>query len=251
MPIVLHIPHSSTIVPDEVRDQFVIDPEELDEEVDRLTDHETDRIFTKAFPDATACVFPVSRFVVDPERFVDDSKEPMAASGMGVVYTHGTRRQPIRRGLTHDERRSLLREYYRPHHEALTQAVQRCLDRHDKCLVLDCHSFPSKALPCEHFQDARRPEFCLGTDEFHTPVALVANVERELSRQGYSVLRNEPFPGCLVPMEYFQRDGRVRSLMIEVNRNLYMGDDYSVREQRLDRVIVVLRALRPTISGSF
>ena len=251
MPIVLHIPHSSRIVPNEVRDQFVIGPEELAKEIDRLTDHETDGIFTKAFPDATACVFPISRFVIDPERFEDDSKEPMATTGMGVIYTHGTRRQPIRRGLTHDERWSLLRDYYRPHHEALTQAVQRCLDRHDKCLVLDCHSFPSKALPCEHYQDARRPEFCLGTDEFHTPKALVANVERELSRRGYSVLRNEPFPGCLVPLEYLQRDGRVLSLMIEVNRSLYMNNDYSLCEQRLERIIEVLRALRPTFSASF
>lgn len=250
MPIVLHIPHASTMVPDQVRDQFMIDPDELDDEIDRLTDHETDGIFTKAFPDATACVFPVSRFVVDPERFVDDSQEPMAATGMGVIYTHGTRRQPIRRGLTQDERRSLLSEYYRPHHEALTQAVQRCLDRHDKCLVLDCHSFPSQALPCEHFQDSRRPEFCLGTDEFHTPEVLVANVERGLSRQGYSVLRNEPFSGSLVPLEYFRRDGRVRSLMIEMNRKLYLNDNFSLCERGVERVIAALRALRPTFAAS-
>ena len=250
MPIVLHIPHASTTVPEHVQDQFAISQEELDEEIDRLTDHATDEIFTRAFPNATSCIFPVSRFVVDPERFEDDSKEPMAATGMGVIYTHGTRRQPIRRGLTNDERRSLLREYYRPHHEELTQAVQRQLDRHDKCLVLDCHSFPAKALPCEHHKDARRPEFCLGTDDFHTPEALVANVERELSRQGYSVFRNEPFPGSLVPLEYLQCDGRVRSLMIEVNRNLYMNDDFSLCEQGLERVIAVLRALRPTLASS-
>ena len=250
MSIVLHLPHASTTVPEDVQDQFAISQEELDEEIDRLTDHATDEIFTRAFPNATSCIFPVSRFVVDPERFVDDTKEPMATTGMGVIYTHGTRRQPIRRRLTYDERQSLLREYYRPHHDALTQAVQRQLDRHDKCLVLDCHSFPAKALPCEHNKDARRPEFCLGTDDFHTPEALIANVERELSRQGYSVLRNEPFPGSLVPLEYFQSDGRVRSLMIEVNRNLYMNDDFSLCEQGLERVIAVLRALRPTLASS-
>ena len=250
MPIVLHIPHASTAVPEQVQDQFTISQEELDEEILRLTDHQTDRIFTQAFPDTTACIFPVSRFVVDPERFVDDSMEPMAATGMGVIYPHGTRRQPIRRELTDDERRSLLREYYRPHHEALTQAVQRHLDRHDQCLVLDCHSFPAKALPYEHHGDAGRPDFCLGTDDFHTPDTLVANMQRELVRQDFCVVRNEPFSGCLVPQEYFRRDGRVRSLMIEVNRKLYMNDGFSLAEQGLERVIAALRSLRPVLATS-
>jgi hypothetical protein len=41
-------------------------------------------------------VFPVSRLVVDPERFVDDATEPMAACGMGVIYTQTSQRMPLR-----------------------------------------------------------------------------------------------------------------------------------------------------------
>ena len=248
MPIVLHIPHASTTVPDHVRDQFVIGAEELDEEIARLTDHETDRIFASAFPDAPAVRFEISRLVVDPERFADDSEEPMAKSGMGVLYTHGTHRQRIRRELTPDERESLLRDYYRPHHQALTQVVQAHLDKHDRCLVLDCHSFPASALPYELDQGVERPDFCLGTNSFHTSESLVADAERELVRQGYSVARNKPFAGCLVPQKYLRHDKRVRALMIEVNRRLYMHDDCSLCGGGLERLITALRRLRRALT---
>ena len=250
MPIVLHIPHASTTVPDDVREQFLIDREELDREINLLTDHATDLIFKAAFPKATACEFPVSRFVVDPERFEDDAEESMAETGMGMIYTHGTQCQPIRRELTHAERESLLEKYYRPHHDELTWAVQRHLEKNGKYLVLDCHSFPAKALPCEHDQDARRPQFCVGTDRFHTPETLVANVERELTCSGFNVARDEPYKGSLVPLEYSQRDRRVQSLMIEVNRSLYMNDDFSLSEQGLEQLIATLRELQPTLLSS-
>ena len=169
---------------------------------------------------------------------------------MGVIHTHGTHRQPVRRGLTLEERQSLLDLYYRPHHDELTWAVQRRLEKHGKCLVLDCHSFPAEALPYERYRDARRPDFCLGTDDFHTPEKLVVNAVRGLSRQGFSVARNVPFRGTLVPLEYLERDRRVRSLMIEVNRSLYMNDDFSLCERGVTRVIAALRELQPTLVTS-
>lgn len=250
MPIVLHIPHASTTVPDDVREQFLIDREELNREINLLTDHATDRIFKAAFPKATACEFPVSRFVVDPERFEDDAQELMAETGMGVIYTHGTQRQLIRRQLTGAERQSLLEKYYHLHHDELTRAVQGHIEKHGKCLVLDCHSFPAEVLPCEFYQGALRPQFCLGTDQYHTPETLIGNVQRELERRDFSVERDQPYQGSLVPLEYHQRDRRVQSLMIEVNRSLYMNDDFSLSEQGLEQLIATLGELQPTLLSS-
>ena len=33
---------------------------------------------------------------------------------------------------------------------------------------------------------------------------------------------NTPFAGTIVPMEYYKKDARVHSVMIEVNRRLYL-----------------------------
>ncbi len=95
-PIVLHLPHATTLIPEDLRDDFLSSDEDLQEEVNRITDHATDVIFQKAFPKANAIVFPVCRLVVDPERFSDDSQEPMSQVGMGVTYTRGSLSQPLR-----------------------------------------------------------------------------------------------------------------------------------------------------------
>ena len=57
-------------------------------------------IFQQAFPAEKAIVFPVSRLVVDPEHFSDDSLEPMNQVGIGVTYTRGSLRQPLREQLS-------------------------------------------------------------------------------------------------------------------------------------------------------
>ncbi len=81
-PIVLHLPHASTLIPEDLWGEFFLSDQELQEELNRITDHATDVIFQKAFPEAKAIVFPVSRLLVDPERFSEDAQELMSRVGM-------------------------------------------------------------------------------------------------------------------------------------------------------------------------
>jgi hypothetical protein len=96
LPLVLHIPHASSVIPADLRETLLLDDDALRRELLIMTDWHTDRLF--AFPGTEAVVHPVSRLICDPERFVDDAREPMASFGMGVVYTRthrfGILRQP-------------------------------------------------------------------------------------------------------------------------------------------------------------
>ena len=67
--LVPQIPHASTEIPADLRGTLLLSDQELQTELNRITDHATDLIFQQAFPEAPAVVFPVSRLVVDPERF--------------------------------------------------------------------------------------------------------------------------------------------------------------------------------------
>ena len=42
-------------------------------------------------------------------------------------------------------------------------------------------------------------------------------------------------------MNHYRKDERVQSLMIEINRWLYLGEDYSVDSERVKALIRVLR----------
>jgi N-formylglutamate amidohydrolase len=83
--IVIHIPHSSTVIPADAREQFVLGDAELADAVLHMTDWFVDKLFALPAAEAVTVAYPVSRPVCDPERFEDDEKEPMAARGMGVV----------------------------------------------------------------------------------------------------------------------------------------------------------------------
>jgi len=229
--IILHIPHASTVLPVEV--EFLLGQEALAYEVDAMTDHHTDRLFD--LPGARRCVFPVSRLVVDPERFIEDSMESV---GMGVVYTRTSSGEPLRKILL-GLRERLIDQYYHPHHQQLTTMVKDVLGIHGQCLIIDCHSFPAK--PLDYETDHCRPDVCIGTDAFHTQPELEALLVNLFQEYGYSVTINSPFSGSLVPMCFYQKEPRIQSIMVELNRGLYSTPErFSKLRIHLKQVLINL-----------
>ena len=207
--IIIHVPHASMRVPDDVRDQFTISDSELQSELNRLTDHFTDKLFCCSNLKSNTLVYPVSRFVVDPERFVDDASEPMVAMGHGVIYTHSTSGKPIRRALNDDDRTDLIQRFYEPHHQALTNLTASALGAQGQAVIIDAHSFPDVPLPMDLSQIQPRPDICLGTDPFHTPKNLISFVAAVFEQAGYSVAIDEPYSGTLVPLTCYQKNTSV------------------------------------------
>jgi N-formylglutamate amidohydrolase len=246
-PVVLHIPHASHYIPPAVREEILLDDGELESELLRMTDAYTDELFTLQVKEARTVTYPVSRLVVDPERFLDDEQEVMAQKGMGVIYTRTSNGNTLRGMLTEKRRAQLLASYYYPHHQRLSEAVSRTLEFHGQALVIDCHSFPSIPLPYELYQSHARPEICIGTDRYHSPPELIQTAVKGFEKAGYSVEIDRPFSGALVPLDFHQTTKAVRALMIEVNRSLYMDEKTGERLERFSenaaRVSGVLRTI--------
>jgi len=250
--VILHIPHSSALVPEHARLRLAISDDELEQELLRMTDWYTDELLDLG-EEAARVIFPVSRLVCDPERFLDDAKEPMAAKGMGAVYTHTSDGRPLRPALDAGERQRLLAAYYFPHHRKLEEAVRSALADHGRCLIIDAHSFPSSPLPCDQDQDPKRPDICIGTDEFHTPEWLQQAAVCAFRDLGWCVELNRPYEGSMVPSVFHQQDARAYSIMVEVNRSLYMDEDSGKRSadfgEARPKIQAALRGIMQSYAG--
>ena len=220
-----------------------------------MTDAYTDELFPLTPVEAGRVIFPISRLICDVERFPADEDEPMAARGMGVIYTRTSMGAVLRVAPDAVERQSLLDRWYWPHHLKLERMVNDVVARSGGCLIVDCHSFPSVALPYEPDQAPHRADICIGTDAFHTPLlirdAMVATAEEE----GYSVSVDAPFAGALVPLPCYRKDRRILSVMIEVNRRLYMDEHSGLKNQDFGQVCaalgrLILTAAEPALQQS-
>ena len=201
-------------------DGFVADKATLDKEVLKLTDWYTDDLFHSAFDDMIIADF--SRIFCDPERFTDDTQEIMAQYGMGVLYEKSDEGEIIR-NITPDLRERILNEYYWKHHNRLNQAVSKQLKLYGKVLIIDCHSFKNSPLKRNLNQEINRPDFNIGTDSFHTPQKLIDISVDFFNKLGYSLGIDWPYSGSIVPIEHYKKTKNVNSIMLEVNKKLYLN----------------------------
>lgn len=220
---ILHIPHSSKRIPKIVRNQFLLSDDELKTELIAMTDYRTDDLFG-SFVFKNKVVSNVSRLVVDVERFPEDRDEPMSKIGMGAIYYNTSELKQLRKELNTSEKKMLMEKYYYSHHKKLYELTNRLLKRHKKVMIIDCHSFPSTKLPYEQSEGTFRPDICIGSDKYHTPVEIKEFVINSFAKKGYLVSENEPFSGALVPLQFYEKNKNVFSIMIEINRRLYMNE---------------------------
>ncbi|ANH94341.1 N-formylglutamate amidohydrolase [Streptomyces sp. SAT1] len=253
-PVILHVPHSSRVVPADVRRGITLDDAALARELDHITDAHTEEIAAAAA--ARCAVRPwrfvnrLSRLVTDPERFPDE-REEMLSVGMGAVYTRTTHGAPLRPDAY--DGRPLVERYFRPYAAAMTDAVAERLAAVGRAVIIDVHSYPTARLPYELHGDGPRPAICLGSDGFHTSAELLGRAERAfaefaepgdapgaadgnggdrggldgrdgLGGRGGGIGIDTPFRGTYVPLRYYGTDRRVAALMIEIRRDVYMSE---------------------------
>ena len=232
-PMLIHLPHSSLHVPADIRKDILLNDGELQQEMLMMTDRYTDELFYCS--EAVIHKNVVNRIVFDPERFRSDSDEEMARAGMGAIYTKTINGGQLRE-LSDHRREELMQLLYDPYHAELESKTAMLLEQFGKCLILDGHSFPQTPLPFETDKNPDRPDICIGTSEFHTPEELCRLTAEYVKKNGLTVRFNAPFAGTMVPMKYYMKDKHVSSVMIEVNRKLYMNESTGEKSPGFDTI---------------
>lgn len=221
------MPHSSTNIP--LMDCYTVDENFLAKEMLKLTDWYTDDLFHSEEDEMIKADF--SRIFCDPERFTDDSQEVMAQYGMGVLYERSDEGEVIR-SVTPELRERVLNDYYWQHHNKFSAAVNQQLDLFGKALIIDCHSYPSNPLKRDLDKNSKRPDFNIGTDSFHTPQHLIDLSVSFFENAGYSLGVDWPYKGSIVPLEHYSKNKNVMTIMLEINRALYLNEPTNEKSER-------------------
>ena len=241
MSIVLHIPHASKHIPDKYLKYFTLSKKDLEIELLKMTDHFTDELFDISCSNIHQLKFPLSRLLVDVERFEEDELEPMFKVGMGCIYEKTHDGKSLK--LVKDIKDELINKFYKIHHENFTKIVDAKLMKNNKVLIIDCHSFPKHPLPYELNQETNRPEICIGTDSFHTSEKLKKSFGQLFEDLNFTVKYNEPFKGSIVPLKFYNKEIRVQSIMIEVRRDIYMNEQSGEKNSNFYNIKSVLEKI--------
>jgi N-formylglutamate amidohydrolase len=195
---------------------------------------------------ASAVINGLSRFVVDVERF-DDETEEMRAAGMGVLYTHGSHGQRIRD--LDDLETPPLKAFYSAYSDTMRALTDAAIEQHGRAVIIDVHSYPRRALPYELHADEHRPELCVGFEQPHASDKLLATVAEVFGN--FEMRPNEPFHGAYVPLAHYRRDTRVQTVMLEIRRDCYMDEStlvvdaeaFTAVREALGRLVASVAAL--------
>ncbi len=160
--------------------------------------------------------------------------------GMGVLYEK-TDTGEIMREITPKLRTKILDEFYWKHHQKLNDAVNQQLEKYGKAIIIDCHSMSNIPFIRDINQESIRTDYSIGTDLFHTNEELHMKTMNFFLDRDIEVAINSPYSGTIVPMEHYKRNENVQSIMIEVNRRLYLKENSNIKSENY---LVVKRLLQ-------
>ena len=243
LPLIVSSPHSGRNYPPDFVAASALTPLRLRSSEDSFVED----IFSYA-PDLGAsliqALFPrvfvdVNRqpYELDPTMFSDPlphyviTQNSRISAGLGTiarVVSNGER--VYKNKLTFQEAEERINHFYRPYHDALQTLINNTKDEFGYCILLDCHSMPSGRIGTNNpsqSKPSRLAEIVLGDchgTSCHPHIMKSSN--EFLTGCGFSVRRNIPYAGGFITRNYGKPKEGVHALQIELNRALYMDEQY-------------------------
>jgi N-formylglutamate amidohydrolase len=215
--IIFHIPHSSSLIPEY---SGYLNMEDVQNEINIVTDWYSEEIFN--IKNISKIITPYSKVFCDVSKLPDEF-EVTAKEGRGFFYTRNHKNKPFRKDSNRTNLKTFVKEeYYDKHHEELNSLVEDKLNRNDKVIIIDCHTFTQK----------HNSDICIASSIIKTPLYLTDYFSYFFSEHNYDISINDPYETTIIPFDYIE-DSRVNSVLVGINKNLYLNSDYSKKEQEL------------------
>lgn len=234
--IILHLPHSRTKLPKSFWVDLNLSKEKIDSFNNLICDTKTDKLFGKNCYKKIITKF--SRIFCDVEKFEDDNLEVMSKFGMGVIYTK-THLGEVFKDPNDIAKEDVLKTYYRPYHNKLTQTIKKISSKKSVILV-DCHSFSKNGIMFTN-KTKNLPEICIGYNKNYNK-KLISFIDKFFIENKYLVAHNYPYEGALLPNNLIEGKN-LACVMLEINKSLYLKDKQNFLRVQKD-INKLLKAIR-------
>ena len=226
----IHLPHCGVEIPCRYTDDYFLSDDELKYNIVQYCDLYTDELFGSLYNAFGGTKNTYSRLFFDPERFDDVYESMHKRFGLGWFYENAIlSKKPLRK----TDNKSRIREYFELHHNDLNEKTKQKLELYGKCTIIDCHSFSPERY-WFHDQNLELPDICIGYEDGHVDSVLVEIIIDVF--RSFNVVINSPYAGSLVPTDYWQKDFRVKSVMIEINKKLYLEADNQTKSRNFETI---------------
>ncbi len=236
-PLILSIPHSGKVFPEGFLTNVKFDEKVLRRNEDVLVDELLKDAIQHGIPAIKMNVSRVfidlnrDRLELDPSMFYNypEDKNVMfdkhCRVGLGVIHRINFKRENIYNGLLDfNEVETRLKKVYDVYHDKLMQMINKCIKKFGFCLVLDCHSMPSKI--CSIIDDRSGIDICLGNLFSQScPQDMSDFFAAQFWDNNYNVEFNCPYSGAFITFNYCQPRRNMYTLQLEINRGLYAYED--------------------------
>ena len=249
-PLILSIPHSGKLFPKEFLQNVRFEEKILRRNEDLFVDELLQGALSQGL---TAIKMNLSRTFVDlnrdrleldPAIFYNYPKETdilydkHCRVGLGVIHRINFRRENLYAGLLdYKEVGERLSKVYDVYHNRLQQLINKCLKKFGFCMVLDCHSMPSKI--CSIIDDRSGIDICLGNLFSQScPQEYSDFLASQFWDCNYSVQENCPYSGAFITFNYCQPRHKMYTLQLELNRSLYADEVNLCKNENFEETAV-------------
>jgi N-formylglutamate amidohydrolase len=224
-------PHSGDLYPDDMRPAADVTQASIrsaeDARVDRLIHPATDL-------GAVLVLGRIGRAYVDLNRDPADLDPALiedvaageggarAAAGYGVIpRLTGDGRPLYARRLSRAEAAGRIETFHAPYHAALANCMHEARARHERAVLVDWHSMPSRAVG-----GAKGVDVVLG-DRFGTACdpRLTRRLRIAFEALGWRVALNQPYAGGWTTQVWGRPDEGFHAVQIELSRALYLDEN--------------------------
>lgn len=248
-PLLVSIPHAGTTFPEEFLQNIAHDSSILRKNEDIWVKDLLEPALTSG--GITAISLNISRsFIdvnrakveIDPNMFYDYPKEDLGLNqqrsryGLGIIHKLTADSLPIYNGLlSYKEAEDRIKYVYDHYHQRMRDLINKITEKFGFCLVLDCHSMPSKI--CSIISESPRIDFCLGNlFEQSCPNKISFLVESNFVKREYYVSKNRPYSGAYITFNYCEPRKKSYTLQLEINRIIYANEETLEKNSDFEKI---------------